>query len=128
MRLPNGYGSVYKLSGKRRRPWVARVTTSWKTNLKKKTGEQQFLVIGYYEKQQDAIDALSEYHRNPTTKTNISLGGLFEEWKMVKYKGISEQTQNNYNAAWLYLRKIEGVRVKDVRTGNMQAIIDAPEK
>ena len=29
MRLPNGYGSVYKLSGKRRKPWAARVTTGW---------------------------------------------------------------------------------------------------
>ena len=26
MKLPNGYGSVYKLSGNRRKPWAARVT------------------------------------------------------------------------------------------------------
>lgn len=26
MRMPNGYGSVYKLSGKRRNPYVARKT------------------------------------------------------------------------------------------------------
>lgn len=29
MRLPNGFGSVYKLSGNRRKPWVARKTTGW---------------------------------------------------------------------------------------------------
>lgn len=26
MRLPNGYGSVHKLSGKRRKPWRVRIT------------------------------------------------------------------------------------------------------
>ena len=32
MRAPNGYGTVYKLSGKRRRPWVVRVTVGYKPN------------------------------------------------------------------------------------------------
>lgn len=27
MKLPNGYGSVVKLSGKRRKPWMVRKTT-----------------------------------------------------------------------------------------------------
>ena len=26
MKLPNGYGSVHKLKGKRRKPWRARIT------------------------------------------------------------------------------------------------------
>ena len=26
MRLPNGYGSISKLSGKRRKPWIVRIT------------------------------------------------------------------------------------------------------
>lgn len=29
MKLPNGYGSVYKLSGNRRNPWVACVTIGY---------------------------------------------------------------------------------------------------
>ena len=29
MRNPNGYGCVYKLSGKRRKPFAARVTIDW---------------------------------------------------------------------------------------------------
>ena len=36
MKLPNGFGSVYKLSGKRRNPWVARKTTGWTFNKEKK--------------------------------------------------------------------------------------------
>lgn len=29
MKLPNGYGSVFKLGGNRRRPWAVRVTVGW---------------------------------------------------------------------------------------------------
>ena len=29
MRQPNGYGSIYKLSGNRRKPWCVRVTQGW---------------------------------------------------------------------------------------------------
>ena len=31
LRAPIGYGSVFKLSGRRRKPWVARVTIGWTT-------------------------------------------------------------------------------------------------
>ena len=36
MKLPNSYGSVYKLSGKRRNPWAARKTVGWKQIPEKK--------------------------------------------------------------------------------------------
>lgn len=29
MKLPNGFGTVYKLSGKRRNPYIARKTSGW---------------------------------------------------------------------------------------------------
>ena len=35
MKLPNGYGSVYKLSGKRRNPYAARITVGWKDDFEK---------------------------------------------------------------------------------------------
>ena len=31
MKLPNGYGSIVKLSGKRRNPYCARKTIGWET-------------------------------------------------------------------------------------------------
>ena len=37
LKLPNGYGSVTKLSGNRRKPYLARVTLGWVIN--KETGK-----------------------------------------------------------------------------------------
>ena len=39
MKLANGMGSVYKLSGRRRKPWVARKTKGW--DIDEKTGKTQ---------------------------------------------------------------------------------------
>lgn len=60
MRLPNGYGSVYKLSGKRRKPYIARKTRGYDDN-----GKQLYSIIGYYATRQQALQALADYNFNP---------------------------------------------------------------
>lgn len=54
MKLPNGFGSAYKLSGRRRRPWVARKTKGWNEK-----GQPVYVYIGYYETKKEALAALA---------------------------------------------------------------------
>ena len=94
MRNPNGYGSVKKLSGKRRRPFAAYITTGYEMSGKSKNisflkdiispelyeqveqeyntyirahgkGKQVQKCIGYYENRTDALLALAEYNKSP---------------------------------------------------------------
>lgn len=46
MRNPNGYGSVYKLKGNRRKPWIVQKTKGWELN--EETCIQKRITIGYY--------------------------------------------------------------------------------
>ena len=55
MRNPNGYGSVYKLSGKRRKPWTARITVGFKSE----NGYPIYNFIGYYATRAEAMRALA---------------------------------------------------------------------
>ena len=55
MKLPNNYGSVSKLSGNRRRPYIMR---------KSLDGKQ--MVIGYYPTKEKALQVLADYNRQPT--------------------------------------------------------------
>ena len=78
MRLPNGYGSVYKLSGKnRRKPYIARRTIGWDDN-----GKQLYATIGYYRTKAEALQALAAFNDNPydlqmsKVPTYISVGGM----------------------------------------------------
>ena len=45
MRLPNGYGTVYKLSGKRRNPWIARVTKGWTITADTGKKKQEYSIL-----------------------------------------------------------------------------------
>ena len=65
MKLPNGFGSVYKLSGRRRRPWVAAKTFGWEFDEKGQKGKQKQQAIGYYATRQEAMTALVQYNENP---------------------------------------------------------------
>lgn len=47
MKLPNGYGTVYKLQGNRRRPYVVKKTIG---------GKQK--TLGYFESYQEAFEYL----------------------------------------------------------------------
>lgn len=54
-RRAKGTGTVYKLSGKRAKPWVASVTTGRNIN----TGKQIQTIQGYFSTREDAIDCLT---------------------------------------------------------------------
>ena len=60
MKLPNGYGAVVKLSGKRRKPYAARVTVKWTED-----GKQVRKYLGFYRTRQEALKALADYNANP---------------------------------------------------------------
>lgn len=119
MKNPNGYGSVYKLSGNRRRPWVARAPG-------RRDGMQMRQdIIGYYATRKEALLALSEYHIDPpAVKADMTLLQLREEWKAVKYQTLNKSTIDSYNASWNNLEHLYHRKVADIRTGEFQAIID----
>lgn len=120
IRNPNGYGSVYKLKGRRRRPWIARVTVGWTPE-----GKQLYQTIGYFATKQEGLNALALYRVNPVSpRANITLGELYEEWSANKYKNISKSTRDNYIAAWKYLQPLSKAKVKDIRTTHLQTVID----
>ena len=54
-KMPNGYGSIVKLSGKRRKPYQVRLTKGF-TN----EGKQIYMYLGYFEKKEDASPDITD--------------------------------------------------------------------
>lgn len=120
MKLPNGFGSVYKLPGNRRKPWVAKKTTGWDEN-----GKQLYYTIGYFETRSKAMTALVEYNKNPIAeRRDITLGELYEEWSKDRYPKISPKTVESYKAAWNHLLILKEERFKDIKTSHIQKVIN----
>jgi integrase len=132
MRNPNQYGSVYKLSGRRRCPWAARITAGWETAVAVKgkyagqeVRRQKYHYIGYYETKEEAMDALTLYRKGYITpKSDLTLGELYQEWSDGKYARINDYTIRNYKAAWSRLEPLKHHRFADLRTKHWQEIID----
>lgn len=60
MKLPNGYGSVTKLSGNRRKPYLARVTLGWTTDEQTGKTVQNRVPLGTFKTKREALqDSLS---------------------------------------------------------------------
>lgn len=121
MRLPNGFGSVYKLKGKRRKPYVAKKTSGWTDD-----GKQQFNIIGYYATKKEAMEALTEYNKNPYNfeAADITFKEVFEAWKKQKYNKISKSAINGYNAAFATSEYLHKMKFVDIKTLHLQKVID----
>ena len=58
-RRPNNSGTVVKLSGKRRKPYCARILSNGRDLI---TGRKKQVTIGTFETELEALNALSLYH------------------------------------------------------------------
>lgn len=120
MKLPNGYGSVHKLSGKRRRPFIAKKTIGFNDK-----GHPIYLPIGYYEKREQALLALAKYNDNPymIDRDTITFEEVFELWKAKKFDGAGTSTVNGYNAAYKNSPSLHKMKFKDIKTMHLEDAI-----
>jgi len=120
MRNPNGYGSVYKLSGKRRKPFVAKKTIGFDDS-----GRQLYQTIGYYEKRDQAMLALAEYNKNPLMidRDKITFTELFEIWKAKKFDSATTSTINGYTAAYKNSPSLHNMKFIDIKTLHLDKAI-----
>lgn len=125
MKLPNGEGSVYKLSGKRRKPWRAIKTTGWTVNTETKKPQQQRVTIGYFESRTEALRALMAYNQNPyDIDNNITFSEVYDRWSERKFKNISESNAKGYNASYKICKSIYNIKFSDLRLSHLQGVVD----
>lgn len=121
MRNPNRHGTVFRLSGRRRKPWAAQVTTGWTND-----GKQIRQLIGTFETKSEALQALALNSLHPLPpKAGITFGEIYNEWSEMKYPHITRSTADNYRKAWHgYLVRHAKVPMKDIRAAHIQLAID----
>ena len=122
MRLPNGYGSVIKLKGSRRKPYQVRITKGFTDE-----GKQIYMYLGYFERKNEALEALAEYNSNPydITRETITFAEVYKRWSEKHFEKVSESAIKNYgNAYRKYCKTLYKMRFKDIRLSHLQGIID----
>ena len=123
-RLPNGYGSVTKLSGNRRRPYAARLSASGTAD-----GQNTPRAIGYYETWQQAYEALAAYNRNPydfdaKQITFAEVYELFLDRRKNAPGGLSKSSASGYTAAYKHSASLHERPFCQIKAMHLQKLLD----
>lgn len=111
-RRSKGSGSVYKLSGNRSKPWVARVCGT---------------LIGTYATSGEAVQALDAFVSTQISVDlcNLTFAQTFEKWKPKHYETVSAKAQATYNNAFVWATPLHNRKMRDLKTADYQTVIDS---
>lgn len=128
MKLPNGFGSVYKLSGRRRKPWAARKTVGWTYDEEKGKSYPIYQFVGYYATRQEALTALSDYNKDPYDlhHDTITFREVYDRWSETHFSKV--KSTNGYEAAYRLCAKIQSMKFVDIKLDHLQRVVDESGK
>lgn len=124
MKAPNGYGSVSKLSGNRRRPFQVRITIGWETN-KNGKAVQKYKTIGYFEKRKDALLALAQYNANPynLNSKDLTFSEIYDYWSKAHFEQYPS-SEGGIKAAYKRCEPLYKMKMKDIKAFHLREIMD----
>lgn len=128
MKLPNGFGSVYKLSGNRRNPYVAKKTKWWEIDPITGKSKQLYITVGYYPTRKEALTALAEYNKDPFDlhHATITFEEVYENWSEIHFEKIKDT--NGYKAAFNTSKPLWKMRFVDIKLDHLQGVVDSSGK
>lgn len=118
MRRGNGDGSVFKLSGKRKKPWAVRVTIGFTDE-----GKQKYKYIGYYENKTQAKTALTKYLADPldVIQTRVTLKDVFEA--MIEKSKLSDNTRKQYASRFKKMEPLHNKEIDKITLSEIETLI-----
>nr|DAH52071.1 MAG TPA: Integrase [Caudoviricetes sp.] len=110
LKRANGTGTVYKLSGRRSRPWVA---------------AKNRVIIGYYPRKTDAADALERLTGRPLDERyNMTFSEVYEDWKDEHFREIGPSGVESYENAYKVFKPLYDKKFRDLRASDFQSVVD----
>lgn len=126
MKRANGTGSVYKLGGKRRKPWAARITLGWEMSADTGQLRQIYQPIGTYATRIEAENALNNFLLNPydIDAHRLTFSEVYDLWSVEYYPTLkNDSSARTYKAAYAYCKPIYNMRMRDLRVSHLQGVI-----
>jgi integrase len=114
LRNPNGFGSIDKLTGRRRNPYRARKTIGYEN------GKQKRLTIGYFKTNKDAMKALFEQIDVEYSGSSFNLKEIYEMWKNQNFKNFAKNTITLYETAFRNLFELHDRNFNNIKLMELQ--------
>lgn len=121
MKRPNGTGGVRKLSGRRRKPYQAVVTSGQVIRNGKIVPKQ--ISAGTYKTKREALNALSDYTRGVLNADGrkITFGDVYETIR----HDMTLSVQKSMRTAYTHCQTIKNKRMVDLKIEHYQIIFDS---
>ena len=129
MRRANGTGSIVKLSGNRRRPYIVKISA------RDKDGYVRQVALSYHAKLQEAQEALEEYNRKAAAGQTPSADMLswtveqvYTAWSEREYPRSGKSSVASHKASWNQrVSRYAARKMRSVTLDEWQAILDEGE-
>lgn len=110
LKRANGTGTVYKLSGRRKKPWVA---------------AKGKVYIGTFETKTAALEALHRLTgRTLDERYNMTFAQVFEAWSAEHFKGLTDSGKASYSRAFDVFAPLHSKKFRDLRTQDFQSVLE----
>ena len=120
-RNPNGFGSVVKLGGNRRKPFAVRKTVGYDDR-----AFPIYEVLGYYATRTEAMLALSNYNASPydLKLAKSTFEDVYKILQETKFPTMGESLKGQHRASYKYCSPLYSVPYSELRQIHFQRVID----
>lgn len=119
MRLPNGFGQITRITGKRlRSPYRAMVTVGKDEN----TGKYKRKILGYYKSYNDAYSALLIYHNDPSIVSDMTFIELYDKWS--KYHFPKMKKTGVHRSSFEKCSRLYNLKLSDIRMYHIKEVLE----
>ena len=109
MKLPNGFGSIVKLSGNRRKPYAVRRHGKY---------------LAYFATHDEALIYLADVNKQPDiVGSELTFAEIYRLEMAEHTAKISPKTVNGYKSAYQHCRSLWPIKIKDIKVSDLQAVI-----
>lgn len=124
-RNPNGFGSVVKLAGHRRKPYAVRKTIGWDDR-----AYPIYAIVGYYPTRKDALIALSTYNADPydIDLSKSTFAQIYEKFAEVSFPTMGRSLMYAHRASYKYCTPLYNMPYREIKKYQMQKCIDDCDK
>ena len=124
LKNPNGYGTVVKLSGRRRNPFEVRVNTRMDERY-----YPVYDVLGRFSTREEALIALADYNKNPYSISDreITFSQLYEKFYKNKYelsgKTYSRSSMDCTRSAYNHCKFLHDIAYRKLRADDFRNVL-----
>ena len=109
MKLPNGFGSIVKLSGNRRKPYAVRRHGKY---------------LAYFATHDEALIYLADVNKQPDIiGSELTFAEIYRLEMAEHAAKISPKTVNGYKSAYQHCKALWPMKIKDIKVSDLQAVI-----